>query len=339
MFRSFGVRSLTMRSPILSSPAVISSSPATIRSAVVLPQPDGPTRTISSPSPIDRLRSKTACVPSSNTFWTFENSISAMRGASLLPLVADWNPGPGQREPVDRLPVREDRRDDVALPRRQRAVAHAGGRRAGLVVELLEELAGPQPVVPVPTLDLAEGEDGDHLPVAEADARAVRVPRRRQVEPCHRLAGQHREVAPPAREHLAAAVAEADPTEALARDEHAVHREDPGRVRVARDDAHRVRRRERTRKVRTARRRADRGERDEARERRTRQRAGFPPGPARDEYATPAEIAHERLEGAEAAFGLERVDEPRRVGRALVDEGVVGGAAVAVHPHPLEAEV
>ena len=62
MLRSFGVRSFTTRSPIRSSPSLISSSPATIRSAVVLPQPDGPTRTISSPSLIseieveDRLR-------------------------------------------------------------------------------------------------------------------------------------------------------------------------------------------------------------------------------------------------------------------------------------------
>ena len=37
-------------SPIASSPSVISSRPATIRSAVVLPQPDGPTNTMNSPS-------------------------------------------------------------------------------------------------------------------------------------------------------------------------------------------------------------------------------------------------------------------------------------------------
>ena len=45
------------RPPIRISPSVISSSPATIRSAVVLPQPDGPTRTMNSPSAISRLRS------------------------------------------------------------------------------------------------------------------------------------------------------------------------------------------------------------------------------------------------------------------------------------------
>ena len=45
-------------------PGMISSSPATILSAVVLPQPDGPTSTISSPSAISRFSSSTACVPS-----------------------------------------------------------------------------------------------------------------------------------------------------------------------------------------------------------------------------------------------------------------------------------
>src|ERR1017187_6514798 len=48
--RSRGDTSLTIRSPNLSVPAVISSSPATIRRAVVLPHPDGPTSTTNSPS-------------------------------------------------------------------------------------------------------------------------------------------------------------------------------------------------------------------------------------------------------------------------------------------------
>src|SRR4051794_9673488 len=79
MSRSFGVRSLTTRSPILISPSLISSRPASIRSAVVFPQPDGPTSTISSPSPISRLKSCTARVPSGYTFATESYAISAMR--------------------------------------------------------------------------------------------------------------------------------------------------------------------------------------------------------------------------------------------------------------------
>ena len=50
MSRSLGGRSLTTRSPIRISPDVTCSSPASMRSSVDLPQPDGPTRTTNSPS-------------------------------------------------------------------------------------------------------------------------------------------------------------------------------------------------------------------------------------------------------------------------------------------------
>ena len=55
MSRSFGGRSVTSRSPIQIAPALISSRPASMRSEVDLPQPDGPTKTMNSPSPISRL--------------------------------------------------------------------------------------------------------------------------------------------------------------------------------------------------------------------------------------------------------------------------------------------
>jgi hypothetical protein len=44
-------------------PLVMSSSPATIRSTVVLPEPDGPTSTMNSPSAMFRLMSLTAWKP------------------------------------------------------------------------------------------------------------------------------------------------------------------------------------------------------------------------------------------------------------------------------------
>ena len=50
MSRSLGSSVFTTRSPITISPAVIASSPATIRSSVDLPQPEGPTMTMNSPS-------------------------------------------------------------------------------------------------------------------------------------------------------------------------------------------------------------------------------------------------------------------------------------------------
>src|SRR3954447_237463 len=77
MSRSFGATSLTTRSPIRTSPPLTSSRPATIRSEVVLPHPDGPTNTISEPSSTLRFRSETARVPSPKTFVTPSNTISA----------------------------------------------------------------------------------------------------------------------------------------------------------------------------------------------------------------------------------------------------------------------
>src|SRR5512137_846137 len=50
MSRSLGSRSLTTRSPIEISPELMRSRPATIRSSVDLPQPEGPTMTTNSPS-------------------------------------------------------------------------------------------------------------------------------------------------------------------------------------------------------------------------------------------------------------------------------------------------
>jgi hypothetical protein len=60
MSRSFGERSLTTSPPISSSPSVMSSRPAIIRSAVDFPQPEGPTRIMNSPSLMSRFMSRTA---------------------------------------------------------------------------------------------------------------------------------------------------------------------------------------------------------------------------------------------------------------------------------------
>jgi hypothetical protein len=63
MSRSLGDSVLTTRSPIFMVPLEMSSSPATIRRAVLLPHPDGPTRTRNSPSAMSRSRSWTAWNP------------------------------------------------------------------------------------------------------------------------------------------------------------------------------------------------------------------------------------------------------------------------------------
>src|SRR4029079_17610936 len=74
---------LTTRSPIFSTPREMSSRPATMRSAVVLPQPDGPTSTMNSPSSIPRLREFTAVVPSGYVFVTPSNVTPAIGGSRV----------------------------------------------------------------------------------------------------------------------------------------------------------------------------------------------------------------------------------------------------------------
>src|SRR5689334_6105082 len=88
MSRFFGVSPLTTRSPMRTVPSLISSRPAAIRSAVVLPQPDGPTSTTNSPSAISRSRPSTARVPSLKTLVTFSKATLAM-GHLLLDRAAD----------------------------------------------------------------------------------------------------------------------------------------------------------------------------------------------------------------------------------------------------------
>src|SRR4051794_41390047 len=60
MSRGFGGRLVTSRSSMKIEPESTSSKPASIRRLVDLPQPEGPTRTRNSPSPISRLSASTA---------------------------------------------------------------------------------------------------------------------------------------------------------------------------------------------------------------------------------------------------------------------------------------
>src|SRR5215204_5491268 len=63
MSRSIGAKSLTTWSSIRMRPEVMLSSPATMRSVVVLPQPEGPTSTMNSLSRISRSTTFTAWKP------------------------------------------------------------------------------------------------------------------------------------------------------------------------------------------------------------------------------------------------------------------------------------
>src|SRR5215468_1026853 len=77
MSRSWGETPFTTSPPIAIAPEVGSSSPAIIRRAVVFSQPDGPTRTMNSPSAIVQVSVSTAVVPFGKTFVTSWNDTSA----------------------------------------------------------------------------------------------------------------------------------------------------------------------------------------------------------------------------------------------------------------------
>src|SRR5258708_22226116 len=83
MSRSIGGSCLTTLSLIRTLPDVIDSSPATMRRVVVLPQPDGPTRTTNSLSWISRLTSLTAWTLPSNVLFRFRMTTCAMTPRSL----------------------------------------------------------------------------------------------------------------------------------------------------------------------------------------------------------------------------------------------------------------
>src|SRR5919199_429480 len=112
--RSGGATSLTTSPPMRIVPSDTRSSPATDRSAVDFPQPDGPTRIRHSPSAIVRLRSSTARVPSSNRLLTCSKAISAMRSLSSLDGAGDESP---DEEALAEQVQRHDRQRGQAQPR------------------------------------------------------------------------------------------------------------------------------------------------------------------------------------------------------------------------------
>src|SRR5713101_7630852 len=74
MLRSLGGTSVTSSPAISTSPSLTSSSPAIMRSVVLLPQPDGPTSTTNSLSAMSRSMPRTANV--SSTFLTSLRSVT-----------------------------------------------------------------------------------------------------------------------------------------------------------------------------------------------------------------------------------------------------------------------
>src|SRR6478752_9639232 len=88
MSRSFGGMSLITSPPTMILPALIFSRPATMRSAVDFPHPDGPTSIRNSPSPTSSDRSSTATIGPGKTLVTFSKTTSVTR-SPLQPLRGD----------------------------------------------------------------------------------------------------------------------------------------------------------------------------------------------------------------------------------------------------------
>src|SRR5581483_5646089 len=180
---------LTTRSPIKSRPREISSSPATIRRAVVLPQPEGPTRTMNSPSSIVRSSEFTAVVPSGYVFVTPSNVTPAIHPSRR----ADGGSvehGPPKVPPPE---GKADRHDDGGEGESDRPVLQAEGRLASgsLPLTRIELVRGrvrfrdqidavrvPSRVVAFPGGRLVDGRHGDCDSGNAGDVEAVRDARR-----------------------------------------------------------------------------------------------------------------------------------------------------------------
>src|SRR5665647_710303 len=116
MSRSRGAMWLTTLSPMEIVPDVIVSSPASMRNAVVLPHPEGPTSTTNSPSATTRFMSDTARVPSEYTLATRLKVTPATSVTSSL-LGRPTEPLRGTPAPPNPLPRRNPPQTATLLAR------------------------------------------------------------------------------------------------------------------------------------------------------------------------------------------------------------------------------
>ena len=211
MSRSLGGTSFTIRSPIFNSPEEISSRPAIIRRLVVFPHPEGPTRTMNSPSLMARFRSLTAST-SPYFLVTWSNVTVAMcaphsTGASRVPASsrhsASWTDpvrGAGSSWPMLTLPAvapgvaRGDPRADRLVPCQTSSGGTFGGvwaavARAATVPELAvgQNVEGFGPTSPQPAETLPRVQRPDVWHETRSD---VVFGRRRTSD--HRDAGHRR---------------------------------------------------------------------------------------------------------------------------------------------------
>src|SRR4051812_47055465 len=194
MSRSLGAIWLTTVSPIRTSPPVMSSSPAIIRSAVDLPDPDGPTRIMNSPSLMSKSMSRTASKPSGYRLVILSRTISAIPSPSWLSLHG------ARRQPGDDAALEEQHEDDDGdghddrrrgdVPRRSGELRLAGEERQrgrdGAGVVRGRQRDREQEVVPAEDEDEDGGGEGPRRGKRQNHLRE-RLERRRAVHLCRLL--------------------------------------------------------------------------------------------------------------------------------------------------------
>src|SRR5262245_50469258 len=111
MSRSFAATSLTTRSSMASVPEVIGSSPAIMRSVVDLPQPDGPSSTMNSPSATVKLTSSTAAAAAPGKRLVTRSSLTTATRAASVRRQPPRSSDRARRHALDD-PLREERVDD-----------------------------------------------------------------------------------------------------------------------------------------------------------------------------------------------------------------------------------
>src|SRR6185437_195024 len=156
MPRARGGMSLTTLPSMMTSPVVCLSSPAMMRRKVVLPQPEGPSSTMNSPSETDRLIPLTAATPP-NSFFTSRVEIAAIAASDLC--CSETTRAPGGASGADngpagavngssRLPFLEDFLALLRRPFDRILRRHGAGRRLGHHVaedEVVVDLVGRGP--------------------------------------------------------------------------------------------------------------------------------------------------------------------------------------------------
>src|SRR6185437_12487158 len=121
MSRSLGGTKVTSFSPISTRPPSRGSRPASMRSAVVLPDPDGPTRTMNSPSLMSRSRASTAGGASFAYTRVADTNFTLAIG-DLRPVWRQRSFDCSHRQAADQRPLSDPADDD------DRDRGHGGGR-------------------------------------------------------------------------------------------------------------------------------------------------------------------------------------------------------------------